>query len=254
MSSINGRHASAATQELSREELLVTPHDIPSPYNVPVHDLVMRFEKLYTAALIDIFQEMDLHNQWLGPAVKCLTRDLKRESIAGYAFTVQWIFDPLPDERERPAAKMVGSYPKDSIIVVDTGADQVSGFWGELATTTCVHNGVCGAVINGGAKDIGFVREIGFPVFAKFSSPVDGFHYSRLRGWQLPIWFGNVLIRPWDFLLCDADGVLVIPAEVVEVVLARAEERRDSENRTRSLLKDGMHPDQATKISGRRDL
>lgn len=237
------------------KEMGLTQHrEIPCPYTIEVPELVERYENLYTAAVIDIFQEMGLHNQWLGPAIKCLTRDLKRESVTGVAFTVQWISDPDVDERDKPAAKMVASYPRNSIVVVDTGADQVSGFWGELATTVCLRNGVRGAVINGGAKDTGFVREMNFPIFAKFSSPVDGFVYSRLRGWQLPIWLGTVLVKPWDIIIADADGVLVVPQSIAQEVLIRTEARRDSENTTRSLLKEGVSAVRASAMTGRKDL
>lgn len=245
----------AHDQPTCREELLTTVREIPCPYQrIAVDDLVERYTRLYTGAVIDIFQEMGYHNQWLGRECKCVTRDLKREAIAGFAFTVQWISDPEPDERERPAARMVGSYPKNSIIVVDTGADQVSGFWGELATTTCIQNGVRGAVINGGAKDVGFVREMDFPIFAKFTSPVDGFAHSRLRGWQLPIWWGDILIRPWDILLGDADGVLHIPQDIAEEVLLATEERSRSEDKTRDLLVSGKNPVEASTATGRKDL
>ncbi|MEX2572868.1 MAG: RraA family protein [Balneolaceae bacterium] len=239
----------------SKEEEMTKVRDIPCPYKkIPVDDLVERYSQLYTGAVIDIFQEMGYHNQWLGPECKCITRTLKREAVAGFAFTIQWISDPEPDERDRPAARMVGSYPKNSIIVVDTGADQVSGFWGELATTICIRNGVRGAVINGGAKDVGFVREMDFPIFSKFTSPVDGFVYSRLRGWQIPIWWNDILIRPWDMLLADADGVLVIPSDIAEQVLLSTEERSQSEDQTRSLLVGGEDPVKASADTGRKDL
>ena len=239
---------------MNKEEKICQVREIPCPYKTAVEQLIARYEKLYTGALIDIFQEMNLHNQWLGPQVKCLTKDLKLETIAGFAFTIQWIFDPEPDERERVAARMVESYPRGSIVVVDTGADKTSGFWGELATVTCLNHGVRAAVINGGAKDTGFVKAMGFPIFAKSSSPVDGFFQSRLRGWQLPIWFDGVLVRPWDFLVCDNDGCLLVPQEVAEDVLAKAETRKESETSTRNLLKKGVPADEAARLTGRKDL
>lgn len=242
-------------RKLTKEEEMTTVRDIPCPYKkIPVDDLVERYSNVYTGAVIDIFQEMGYHNQWLGRECKCVTRHLKREAVAGFAFTIQWIADPEPDERDKPAARMVGSYPKNSMIVVDTGTDQVSGFWGELATTICLRNGVRGAVINGGAKDIGFVREMDFPIFAKFTSPVDGFVYSRLRGWQIPIWWNDILIRPWDMLLADADGVLVIPYEIAEDVLVETEKRSKSEDETRDLLVGGEDPVEASTKTGRKDL
>ncbi len=245
-----------AVPNLNDEDVLTTVREIPSPYRLDVDEMCERYSKLYTGAVIDIFQEMGLNNQWLGPECKCLTKWMTNDdrALAGYAFTIQWIKDPRPDTRERPAARMVGSYPRNSIIVVDTGDDQVSGFWGELATTTCIKNGVRGAIINGGAKDIGFVRKMQFPVFAKFSSPVDGFAYSRLRGWQLPIWWGTILIHPWDFFLGDADGVLHVPQAIAEEVLIRTEARSKGEDETRALLEAGIHPVEASELTGRKDL
>jgi regulator of RNase E activity RraA len=224
------------------------------PYTIPIKEMVQRYEKIYTAAINDIFQARGLHNQWLGPDIKCITKYLEREVVAGFAFTVQWISDPLPDEREKPAARMVESYAEDSIIVVDTGADQVSGFWGELATTICVRNGVRGAVINGGAKDTGFVKQMGFPIFCKFSSPVDGFYRSRLHAWQVPIWFNGVRIDPGDFIVGDSDGVLVVPQEIAEEVLLEAEHVREMENLTRGMLKEGVSAVEASEKTGRKDL
>ena len=224
------------------------------PYKIPIKEMIERYERIYTAAINDIFQARNMHNQWLGPDIKCLTKDLKREVVAGFAFTVQWIFDPLLDEREKPAAKMVESYPEGGMIVVDAGPDQISGFWGELATTVCMRNGVRGAVINGGAKDTGFVKMMGFPIFARFTSPVDGFYRSRLRGWQIPIWFNGILIRPGDFIVGDNDGVLVIPQEIAEEVLVEVEKRATEETETRKLLKEGVSAEEASRRTGRIDL
>ena len=224
------------------------------PYKMPIEEMVKRFEQLYTAAINDVFQDRDMHHQWLGPEIQCRTKDLKGDVVAGIAFTVQWIFDPRADERDRPAAKMVASYPENGIVVVDAGADQISGFWGELATTVCLRNGVRGAVINGGAKDTGFVKLMGFPIFCKFTSPVDGFYRSRLRGWQIPIWINEVLIRPDDFIVGDSDGVLVIPQEIAEEILVETERRAESESNTRKLLKEGVSPDEASRLTGRKDL
>jgi 4-hydroxy-4-methyl-2-oxoglutarate aldolase len=224
------------------------------PYTIPIQEMVARYEKIYTAAISDIFQARGLHNQWLGPDIKCMTVDLERQVVAGFAFTVQWIHDPLPDERDKPAAKMVQSYPDHSIIVVDPGADQISGFWGELATTVCIKNGVRGAVINGGAKDTGFVKKMGFPIFCKFSSPVDGFYRSRLHAWQVPIWFNGIRINPGDFIVGDSDGVLAIPQEIAEEVLIEAERIGELETITRGMLNDGVSAVVASEKTGRKDL
>ena len=225
-----------------------------NPYSISLKEMTDRYSRLYTAAINDILQKKDLNHQWLGTEISCKTVDLMNRIVAGAAFTVQWIFDPLPDERDKPAAKMVQSYPEDGIIVVDAGADQISGFWGELATTVCQKNGVRGAVINGGAKDTGIIKTMGFPIFCKFTSPVDGFYRSRLRGWQIPIWINEILIRPGDMIVADNDGVLVIPQEIAEQVLYDTERRVLEETQTRKLLKQGVSADEASEMTGRKDL
>lgn len=225
-----------------------------NPYTIPIDQMVARFEKVYTAAVNDILQELDLHDQWAGPDIKCRTTQIGSNVVAGFAFTVQWVLDPRPDERDQPAARMVADYPRDSIIVVDAGADQTSGFWGELATTACQASGVRGAVINGGAKDTGFVSMVNFPIFCRFTSPVDGFYRSRLRAWNVPIWLNGVLVRPYDFVVGDSDGVLVIPQEVAEKVLVETERRAAEETETRRLLNEGVRADEASRLTGRRDL
>lgn len=237
-----------------KAEAVSQGNDVQVPYTIPINELVSRYERLYTAAINDIFQDMGLHDQWLGPQITCRTKELGGDVVAGSAFTVQWIADPRPDDRDRPAARMVASYPRHSIVVVDTGADQVSGFWGELATTSCLAGGVRGAVINGGAKDTGFVRLVDFPIFCRFTSPVDGFYRSRLRDWNVPIWINGIQIRPADFIVGDSDGVLVIPQDVAEQVLVAAEERAESENETRRLLKEGVSAEEASRRTGRPDL
>ena len=240
----------------SGETSLSEVREIAWPYKIDQDEMCERYSKLYTGAVIDVFQEMNLQNQWLGPQIKCLTKSMTHDdqALAGFAFTIQWISDPRPDERGMIGAKMVGSYPKNSVVVVDCGNDQKSGFWGELATTVCMNNGVRGAVINGGAKDIGFVRKMGFPIFAKYSSCVDGFHYSRIRGWQLPVWWNDILICPMDFILGDADGVLIIPQEIAEEVLIRTEARSKGEDETRALLEAGIDATTASIRTGRKDL
>ena len=227
---------------------------IDNPYSIPLREMADRYSRLYTAAINDIFQEKGFHRQWLGPEIVCKTVDLQDRIIAGAAFTVQWISDPLPDERDKPAAKMVEAYPEDGIIVVDAGADQISGFWGELATTVCQRNGVRGAVINGGAKDTGIIKTMDFPIFCKFTSPVDGFYRSRLHGWQIPIWINEILIRPGDMIVADNDGVLVVPQEIAEEILLETERRVGEETQTRQLLKKGVSADEASEKTGRRDL
>jgi len=245
---------------MGREDEIITKREIPYPYSIDSDEMVERFEKCYTAAIYDVMctrrldYSMGLPSTWLGPDIKCRTKELKRDVVAGFAFTIQWIKDPLPDERELPAEKMLSSYFKNAILVVDTGGDPESGYLGELNTNAMMRNKVRGSVIDGGAKDSGFVKLMNFPVFCKFTSPIDAYPKNRLRGWHLPIFINGVKIEPMDVIVGDSDGVIVIPKDVAEEVLEKVERRKRDEDETRKLIQSGLTPEEAAIKMGTKEL
>ncbi|HUT64236.1 MAG TPA: RraA family protein [Anaerolineae bacterium] len=245
---------------MSREEDIIKVRVIPSPYLIDSDEMVKRFEKCYTAALHDVMsnlnveKSLNMESTWLGLEIKCLTKEMKRDVVAGFAFTIQWIKDPEPDERDRPASKMLSSYFKNAILCVDTGQDPRSGYLGELNTNAMIQNGVRASVIDGGAKDSGFVKLMNFPVFCKFTSPIDAYTKNRLRGFQIPIFISGVKIEPMDVIVGDSDGVIVVPKTIAEEVLVMAEGRKKQEESTRNLIKSGMSAEQAAIKMGYKDL
>ena len=245
---------------MGREDEIITQRDIPYPYSIDSDEMVERFEKCYTAAIHDVMSNtsladnLQMESTWLGPEIVCRTKELKREAVAGFAFTIQWVSDPSPDERDMPASRMLSSYFKNAVLVVDTGGDPLSGYLGELNTNAMIQNSVRASVIDGGAKDSGFVKLMDFPVFCKFTSPVDAYTRNRLRGWHVPIFINGVRIEPMDVIVGDSDGVMVVPKAVAEDVLLRIEARKAQEDRTRELIKSGMSAEEAARKMGVKDL
>ena len=245
---------------MEREDRIISKREISYPYSINSDELVDRYERCYTAAINDVMTNrsldgsLNLPSTWLGPDIKCLTKDMKRDVVAGFAFTIQWIKDPSPDERVRVGEKMLSSYFKNAILVVDTGNDSVSGYLGELNTNAMMGNNVRASVIDGGAKDTGFVKTMDFPVFCKFSSSIDAYTNNRLRGWHLPIIINGVTIEPMDVIVGDSDGVTVIPKSVAEEVLLKVEARKQLEDEIRDLIKSGMSPEDAAIKMGTSEL
>ncbi len=239
---------------MTHEEEIITKREAVYPYGIDPDEMTERFEKCYTAALQDVLAKMGLEDQWLGPDIVCRTKDLKRDVVAGFAFTVQWFRDPEPDERDRPASKMLANYFKNAILCVDTGGDTRSGYLGELNTNAFRLKGVRASVIDGGAKDSGFVKLMDYPVFCKFTSPIDAYTRNRLRGWQLPIYIHGVRIEPMDVIVGDNDGVMVVPKAIAEQALAEVESRKAVEDETRRLILEGMSAEDAAIKMGYKDL
>jgi len=239
---------------MTREEEIIQKREAVYPYSIDPDEMVARYEKCYCSALSDVLPRMGCENQWLGPDITCRTKELKRCVVAGFAFTVQWIKDPLPDERDRPASKMLANYFKNAVLCVDTGGDMRSGYLGELNTNAFRLKGVRASVIDGGARDSGFVKLMDYPVFCRFTSPIDAYDRNRLRGWQLPISINGVRIEPMDVVVGDSDGVMVIPKAIAEEVLREVESRKAVEDETRRLILEGMSAEQAAIRMGYKDL
>ena len=249
-----------AASVMSKDDVIITQREVEYPYSIDPDEMVERFEKFYCAAIYDVMSNNNIDNNlglppyWLGPEIKCRTKEMVRDVVAGFAFTIQWIKDPDPDERTRPGSQMLSSYFRNAILCVDTGLDGVSGYLGELNTNAMMQNGVRASVIDGGAKDSGFVRLMDFPVFCRFTSPIDAYTHNRLRGFHIPIEINGVRIEPMDVIVCDSDGVIVVPKKYAEDVLLRVEKHKDLEDKIRGLIRSGISADQAAIKMGVKDL
>ena len=113
---------------------------------------------------------------------------------------------------------------------------------GELSVTSLAARGVAGCVLDGGCRDVRFVLETGFPVFARFVTPEDSTWRWELEATQAPIVIGSVRIQPGDWVVGDDDGFVVVPRDLAEDVLAEAEAKAATESEIRRAVREGMLP------------
>jgi regulator of RNase E activity RraA len=125
------------------------------------------------------------------------------------------------------------------VVVIDPGDETTAAHWGELMSNTARGKGASGAVIAGGLRDTPQILEIGFPVFRRYHSPLTAVYRFDITDFMVPIRIGGVAVAPGDFILGDIDGVLVIPAAVVDRVILEAESVRKREDIVRRSLQSG---------------
>jgi regulator of RNase E activity RraA len=69
--------------------------------------------------------------------------------------------------------------------------------------------------------------------------PVDSLGRGLVVAHDVPIVCGGVLVRPGDIVFGDIDGLVVIPREVEQEIIARAQDKATRENKTRHDLEQG---------------
>jgi 4-hydroxy-4-methyl-2-oxoglutarate aldolase len=201
-------------------------------------ELSGRLARLYTGAVADILDELGFRNQCLPAAIRPLDPRMK---VAGPVFTIRGRAMPpgeRPDPRLRQLDMLEAIFP-GAVIVIDPGDEQRCAHWGELMSNTALQKGARGCVINGGLRDSAQILELGFPVFRVFHSPLTAAIRWEITDFGTPLSIGGVDVMPRDYVLGDIDGVLVIPAAVVEKVVATAEEVCRKESIVRGELQKG---------------
>ncbi len=103
-------------------------------------------------------------------------------------------------------------------LVVDVGEFRELGYWGEVLTTAAQARGLTGLVIDGGVRDITEIQAHGFPVFSTMIA-LRGATKNRSGSIWSPIQCGGVLVEPGDWIVGDADGVVVVPGATLGDVI-----------------------------------
>jgi regulator of RNase E activity RraA len=91
-------------------------------------------------------------------------------------------------------------------------------------------------------RDTELVLEQGFPVFCSFLTPSDVVRRWMPDAYGAPVDIGGVTIRTGDWLIGDRDGIVIVPGELVEEVVAKTEEVVATESDMRRALVGGMDP------------
>jgi regulator of RNase E activity RraA len=116
---------------------------------------------------------------------------------------------------------------------------------GELSAETLRLRGIRGYIVDGGCRDNAFIRKLNFPVFARFQTPRDIAGAWTLESFGQPIEIEGVQIRTGDFVLADIDGIVVIPEEQAEAVIAEVDKVMNTENLVRKAILNGVSPKEA---------
>jgi len=172
-----------------------------------------------------------------------MSRDMKpvfKAKVIGPAVTVLLRRALRNDKRDWPNLQIqtLDEAPPGSVMVevLEDGLDTAGV--GNLMATTAKVRGLAGMVIDGGARDIEELEEIGFPVWSRSQTPATSVGRYIPVARNVSVNCGGVLVRNGDWIVADKTGVVVVPAESLPQVLKLLRQYDDKETRMVPLIKE----------------
>ena len=195
-------------------------------------------ETLYTAVIADVLDTLGHRHQTLSANLSAMT---PARHVCGRVFTAKAeAVDTIPAEPYKLEMAVIDAMQTGDVLVVDAGHRLDCSFWGELLSTACIAKGVRGAVMSTCTRDLWALEKMNFPVFAIGTTPADSKGRIDVTAIGQPITIDGVKIKNGNYLLGDADGVVIIPAEALDETLRLAQEKVSGENAVRDDLANGM--------------
>ena len=199
-----------------------------------------QLQTLSAAVLSDVMDTLGLRQRAMKPFVRPLDDGLL---LVGRARTGLYMPNYQLREGENPyeveIALVDDLKPGEVVVLACNGPTDRIAPWGELLTTASMARGASGCVTDGLVRDVKQIRDMKFPVFHGGFGPLDTKGRARMVERDTRVECGGVSIDSGDVVFGDVDGVVVIPREHEQAVLAKALEKVTGEKHTRDALRKG---------------
>ena len=184
--------------------------------------LIAEFRRVEVASVSDALEQLTGRRMYMSHRMQ----PIFTTKFAGFARTVQLKRDEGNNDpgalNGMLAAIDEGSTDSVYVMSLEDGAD-IAGMGGLMGTAMAAR-GYAGAVIDGGVRDVAYLRKIGFPVYATGLVPSTSVHHYRFAGSQIPLTCDGVPVNPGDIVVADSDGVVVVPIANAGEVLKLAQQ------------------------------
>src|SRR5579864_4796141 len=212
-------------------------------------DLIVQFRHAEVASVSDALEQITGKKMYMSHRMQ----PIFTAKFAGFARTVELKKDEGNKDPEALTGMLeaIDQGSTDSVYVmsVEDGED-IAGMGGLMGTAMAAR-GYAGAVIDGGVRDVAYLRKIGFPVFATGIVPSTSVHHYRFAGAQIPVLCNGVPVAPGDIVVADSDGVAVVPRAQAQGVLTLAQQMDYKEHSMYAVIEQLRSIVQAVKQFGR---
>lgn len=190
------------------------------------------------ANAIEGFKVRDRVDGYVGGNVRCLFPELP--TLVGQALTLTVTNRPGPIMGRDGYWEMwetLEAMPKPAILVMQdmSGLPHRVAYCGEVMATFATRLGAVGLITDGGVRDLEEVRALGFHYFAPF--PVVSHGNWGVLEVGVPVTISGQVVHTGDVLHGDANGVAVVPYDVLDGLPAAVEKVRARERQTMEFVK-----------------
>lgn len=197
----------------------------PQPLDQHIVDAL---SKVTTATITTVLLKKGLRNVWLRGTLPLRPGQPR---IVGRAFTLRFV--PAREDLATPASwaspistrAAIEAMPAGCVAVVDAMNVTDAGIFGDILCARMVKRGVAALVSDGVVRDLDGVLGTGLPVWCRGTAAPSSVTGLTFVGWQEPVACGGVAVFPNDVIVVDADGAVVIPADLVDAVIDIAVEQ-----------------------------
>jgi len=187
--------------------------------------VIATLSRVTTATITTVLLKKGLRNVWMRG-----TRPLNpgHARIVGPAFTLRFV--PAREDLATPASwsnpistrAAIEAMPQGCVAVVDAMGVTDAGIFGDILCARMVKRGVAALVTDGVVRDLAGVLGTGLPVYCRGAAAPPSVAGLTFVAWGQPIGCGGVAVFADDVVVVDDDGAVVIPAALVDDVVAQA--------------------------------
>jgi regulator of RNase E activity RraA len=198
--------------------------------------------KVTTATLTTLLIKKGLRNVWLRGSMPLKPGQGR---IVGRAFTLRFV--PAREDLATPASwssptstrAAIEDMPAGCIAVVDAMGVTNAGIFGDILCQRMKQRQVAALVTDGVIRDVAGVLETELPIWCSGIAAPPSVTGLTFVAWQEPIACGGVAVFPNDVIVIDDDGAVLIPADLVNEMVATAPEQENLESWIMEQVKRG---------------
>jgi regulator of RNase E activity RraA len=170
--------------------------------------LVQRFAGLHTADISDVMRMAGTMDAGIHPVYQPMNK------IVGPAVTVS-----LPGGSFSMLKMGIQQTRPGDVLVVNVYGNPRIPIVGGNVCRGMLKRGLAGLIVDGVVRDVSEIRADGFSVYARGTATPDV--QTRDAGEvNVPIACGQVVVNPGDIIVADEDGIVVVPPDAAEEILA----------------------------------